>query len=274
MKIQKYMITIFGILVCAISYNIFFTPYVIIPSGTAGIAIIFNRTFGLVEEITITLLSFMFLIIGYLYLNKEEARKAVIGTVLFPLFIYIFRLISLKVDLSIDNNFLTAIVGGVTFGFGLGVIYRQDHFLGGFDILNRIIDKYCNINYSIVTLCTDLFVVIVGGIVLGFETFVYSTVAIFIYRLMIDKISLGIGDNRSFYIITNHADKIKKMIVEELGHGATILKGKGAYSNDNKYIVFVVIPKKDYIRLKEGIKAIDKEAFFVVSSSYEVGGGK
>ena len=177
-------------------------------------------------------------------------------------------------DLSIDNNFLTSIVGGVTFGFGLGVIYRQDHFLGGFDILNRIIDKYFNINYSIVTLCTDLFVIIMGGIVLGFETFIYSTVAIVIYRMMIDKVNIGIGDNRSFYIITSHAKEIKKMIVNELGHGATIIKGKGAYSEDDKYIVFVVIPKKDYYKLKDGIKKIDKEAFFVVSSSYEVGGGK
>ncbi len=274
MKIEKYLITIFGILICAISFNIFFSPYMIIPSGTAGIGIIFYKTFGLSEEITVLLLSLMFLIIGYLYLSKEETRKAIIGTVLFPLFIYLFRVIFVKIDLSIDNSFLASIVGGVSFGFGLGVIYRQDHLLGGFDILNRIIAKYCDINYSIITLCTDLFVVIMGGVVLGFETFVYSAVAIFIYRLMIDKVNLGIGDNRSFYIITTHANEIRKMIVDELGHGATMIKGKGAYSNDDKYIVFVVIPKKDYIRLKEGIKKIDKEAFFVVSSSYEVGGGK
>ncbi len=91
---------------------------------------------------------------------------------------------------------------------------------------------------------------------------------------MIDKVTLGIGDNRSFYIITTEADKIKKMILNELGHGATILKGKGAYSNDNKYIIFVVIPKRDYYKLREGIKKIDPKAFFVVSSSYEVGGGR
>ena len=64
------------------------------------------------------------------------------------------------------------------------------------------------------------------------------------------------------------------MIIEDLGHGATIIKGRGAYTNEDKYIIFVVIPKRDYYRLKEGIKKIDKNAFFVASSSYEVGGGK
>ena len=274
MDYKKYIITVFGIFVCAVSFCIFFTPYNIVTGGTAGIGIIFNKLFHLREEITIFLLSLMFLIIGYIYLNKEDANKAILGTILFPFFIYLFRALSVEVDLSINNNFLTSMVGGITFGFGLGVIYRQNHYLGGFDILNRILDKVININYSIITLCTDLFVIIFGGLVFGFETFIYSAVAIFIYRLMIDKISLGIGDNRSFYIITNHALEIKKMITKELGHGATIMKGKGAYSNDDKYIVFVVIPKKDYFKLKEGIKKIDKNAFFVVSSSYEVGGGK
>lgn len=274
MNLRKYFITIFGVLVCAISFCVFFSPYKIVPSGTPGIGIIFNELFGLREEITIVLLSIMFLIIGYLYLDKEDVKKTILGSFLFPLFIYLFRFIFVKVDLSIDNNFLTSIVGGVTFGFGLGVIYRQDHYLGGFDLLNRILDKYLKANYSIVTLFTDLIVVVIGGIVLGFETFIYSLVAIFIYRLMIDKISLGIGDSRSFYIITTQAEAMKKLITKDLGHGATILKGHGAYSEDDKYIIYVVIPKRDYFKLREGIKRIDKNAFFVVSSSYEVGGGK
>ena len=166
------------------------------------------------------------------------------------------------------------IVGGVTLGFGLGLIYREDHYIGGLDILNRIIDRNINVNYSIITFITDIIIIIIGGIVFGFTTFVYSAVSIFIYRMMIEKVNVGIGDNKSFYIITTHAETIKKMIINELGHGATILKGKGAYSNENRDIIFVVIPKRDYYRLKDGIKRIDKKAFFVVSSSYEVGGGK
>ena len=274
MKLNKLFVTIFGILICAISFNIFFIPYNIVPSGISGIGIVFNKLFNLREELTIFLLALMFLLIGYIYLDKEEAKKAILGSLLFPLFIYLFKLLIVKIDLSIDNTFLASIVGGVSFGFGLGIIYRQNYLLGGFDILNRILDRYIKINSSFITLITDLIVIGLCGITLGFETFIYSTVAIFICRLMIEKISIGIGDNRSFYIITSHANQIKKMIVNELGHGATIMKGKGAYSDEDKYIVFAVIPKRDYYRLKENIKKIDKKAFFVVSSSYEVGGGK
>lgn len=274
MRVKNYLLTIIGIIICAISFSIFFLPYNIIPSGVAGISMIFSKLFGIKEVITISLLSVMFLLIGYIFLNSNEVKKSLFGTILFPLFIYIFGIIFHKIDLSIDNNLLTSVVGGVSLGFGLGIIYRNGHYIGGIDLLNHILDSKVNISYSVITLITDILVIIVGGIVFGFETFIYSTVSIFIYRQMIEKVSVGIGDNRSFYIITSHADEIKKMILKDLGHGATILKGRGAYTNEDKYIIFVVIPKRDYYRLRDGIKKIDANAFFVVSSSYEVGGGK
>ena len=274
MKLKNYLLTIIGIIICSLSFSIFFLPYRIVPSGVSGISMIFHELFGLHEVVSISLLSLMFLLIGYIFLDKNEVKKAFLGTFLFPLFIYIFNLLFTKIDLSIDNNLLTSIVGGVSLGFGLGIIYRYDHYIGGVDLLNRILNRRLNINYGVITLITDIIVVLVGGIVFGFETFVYSMISIFIYRQMIEKVSVGIGDSRAFYIITSHANEMKEMILNELGHGATILKGRGAYTNESRYIIFVVIPKRDYYKLKAGIKRIDNNAFFVVSSSYEVGGGK
>ena len=274
MKFKNYFMVIIGILICSLSFSIFFIPYEIVPSGVAGISVIFRKLFNLNEVITITLLSTMFLIIGYLFLGNDEVKKSILGTILFPLFICLFNILVIKIDLSIDNLLLTTIVGGVTYGFGLGLVHKAGFYIGGIGVLNRIIDRNVKINYAIITFSVDFLIVVVGGLVYGFETFVYSALSIFICRSIIERISIGIGDNRAFYIITTHAEEIKKMILHELGHGATILKGKGAYTNESKYIVFVVIPRRDYVKLKDGIKRIDKNAFFVVSSSYEVGGGK
>lgn len=274
MRVKSYLIVILGILLCAISFSVFYMPYGIVPSGVAGISIIFRRLFDVNEIYTIILLSVMFLLIGCLFLKKYEIKKSILGTILFPLFIFLFNKIFANVDFSIDNALLTSIVGGISLGFGMGLIYHEDHYIGGIDLFNRVVDHNVEVDYSKVTLIIDILVVIFGGVVFGFEAFVYSMISVFIYRYMIERISIGIIDKKSFYIITNRAEEIKKMVVNELGHGATIIKGRGAYSNDDKFIVFVVVPKRDYYKLKEGIKRIDKNAFFVVSSSYEVGGGK
>ena len=113
-----------------------------------------------------------------------------------------------------------------------------------------------------------------GCIVFGLETFIYSGISIYVYSVMIDKVILGLSGNKSFYIITDKPNKVKKFIMEDLKHGVTILKGKGAYTGEERYILFVVIPTRDYYKLKDGLRNIDSKAFFVVSNSYEVGGGK
>ena len=90
---------------------------------------------------------------------------------------------------------------------------------------------------------------------------------------MIDRVTLDLIGSKSFNIVTDKPDEVKDFILNELHHGVTVLNGKGAYSNEKKGILLVVIPKKDYYKLKDGIRRIDEHAFFVVSNSYEVGGG-
>ena len=149
MRVKNRLITIIGIIICAISFSVFFLPYKIVPSGIAGISIIFHKLFGISEIASLSLLSLMFLFIGCIFLDKEEIRKALLGTLLFPWLIFLLNLLFIRIDLSIDNNLLTAIVGGITFGFGVGIIYRSDHYIGGIDLLNRILDKRINVNYWI-----------------------------------------------------------------------------------------------------------------------------
>ena len=75
MRVKSYLVTIIGIIICSVSFCIFFIPYDIVPSGVAGISIIFRNLFNIEEVITISLLSTMFLIIGYIFLDKKKLKK-------------------------------------------------------------------------------------------------------------------------------------------------------------------------------------------------------
>ena len=67
---------------------------------------------------------------------------------------------------------------------------------------------------------------------------------------------------------------ISSFVIDELGHGVTVFDARGAYSNVKTKVLFTLIPTKEYYRFKEGIKTIDKEAFFTVLDAYEVLGGE
>lgn len=274
MKIKRLIMVVVGCLICALSFNIFLSPYQIMPGGISGVAIIFKKIFELEEYITIFLLSIMLLLISLIFLGKKSTIRSIIGSILYPLFIYLTSLFLNYFDLTIYNRLLAAIIGGITFGLGIGIVYKVGYTTGGADILSKIFNKYFHISLGRATLIIDSIITILGTFVFGFETLVYSLISIFLISMMVDRVILGLFGNKSFYIITSKPDKIKEFILTELGHGATIINGKGAYSNEDKAVILAVIPTSDYYRLKDGLQKYDKNAFFVVCDSYEVGGGR
>ncbi len=274
MRIRSFLIIVLGTLISAVAFNIFFSPYHIVSGGLSGIAVLLNYLFNFDEALVIFILSVLLFIVGFLFLDREEMLKSFLGSLLFPLFIYLSNLVLVKMNLQIDNRLLASIIGGVLFGFGLGIIYKEGYTTGGVDILTKIFNKYFHLPFGVLTFCIDLVITFMGCIVFGLETFIYSGISIYIYSVMIDKVILGLSGNKSFYIITDKPNEVKKFIIEDLLHGVTVLKGKGAYTGEERYILFVVIPTRDYYKLKDGLRNIDSHAFFVVSNSYEVGGGK
>ena len=274
MKIKNILMVMLGCLICAIAFNVFLSPYHIMPGGVSGIAIILKKMFDLDEFISVSIMSIFLLGTSFIFLGKKSTINSVIGSILFPIFIYLTKLVLAYFDLSIYNRLLATLVGGASFGLGIGIVYKEGFTTGGSDILSKIVHKYVHISLGTATLFIDGIICLIGFYVFDFETLIYSLISIYIISIMIDKVLLGLFGNKSFYIITSKPEKIKEFTVKELGHSATIIKGVGAYTNDDKYLVLVVIPSSEYYKLKDGLKKIDQKAFFVVSDSYEVGGGK
>ena len=62
--------------------------------------------------------------------------------------------------------------------------------------------------------------------------------------------------------------------MENLNHAVTTFDVKGGFLQDKKKVILTIIPSREYYRVTEGIKHIDKDVFFVVTDSYEVKGAK
>ena len=123
-------------------------------------------------------------------------------------------------------------------------------------------------------LLVDGFIVLAGAFTFGWTKAMYAIIVLYIFSIIVDRVILGISNSKAFYIITSEYEKIKKFILNNLGHGVTVIEVKGGYSGKKDNILMCVVPTSDYFKLKEGIKLIDKEAFIVITDSYEVIGGE
>lgn len=123
-------------------------------------------------------------------------------------------------------------------------------------------------------LFSDGLIVLSSVLVFGINKLMYSIIVLYIISLISDRVVLGISDSKAFYIITDRDDEVRNYVLKYLNHGVTIFKAKGGYKKTNENVLMTVLPTKDYYRLKEGIKEIDKDAFFIVTDTYEVFGGE
>ena len=265
---------ILGCLIVSLSYNIFIAPNKIVPGGVGGIAIILNDIFNIDYSLVITVLNGILLILSLLLLGREKTRATILGSILFPLFIRLTEHINVWLQIDTSNLLLSTICGGLMFGFGAGLIFKAGFTTGGTDITNQIISKYLKLSIGKSMLICDGAIVIASAIFFGINHMMYSILMLYIISLISDKVILGISDSKAFFIVTDKDEEVRKYILKVLGHGVTIFNAKGGRHRENETVLMVVIPTKDYYKLKEGINEIDKEAFYIITDTYEVFGGE
>lgn len=273
-KIKRYGSFILGCLLVAISYNAFLANHDLVPGGISGLAIILNHLFGINNALFVFLVGILLLIISYILLGKEKTKYSVLGTLIFPVFLELTVGITNIFPIDESQLLLASLFGGVIYGVGIGMILKAGFTTGGTDIINQILSKYLKISMGKAILITDGIIVFVSAIVFGPIHLMYSILVLYILSIMSDRIILGISDSKAFFIITEQDDLVKDYVLSELGHGATIFKAKGGLNKENQNVLLCVLPTKDYYKLRAGINAIDKEAFFVATDAYEVYGGE
>lgn len=271
-RIKRYITFVFGVLLVAIAFNLFMVPSKVVY-GVGGIGIILEDLCGIDPSLTIMVGSILLLILSFILLGKEKTTNSIVGSLLYPVFVKFTENIGDVVELGNADPLLIVIFGAVLSGFGLGIIFKTGFTTGGTDILNQIVAKYGKTSVGNAMFLTDGLIIISGVFVFGWTRLMYSLISLYIISVMTDKVILGISESKAFYIITDHETAVKKFILEHLSHGVTVLDARGGFTGNHQKVIMCIIPTKEYFVAKEGIHAIDPNAFFVVTDAYEVSGG-
>lgn len=274
MKIKRIMMVVLGTFLCAIAFNIFMVPYNILSGGVSGISIIVDKIYPINKSIFILISSIVLLILNYLCLGKQSTFKSALGSIMFPIFVSLTESVIVTNHLYISDMLLSSVFGGILTGIGLGLVYKEGYTTGGTDIVINIISHYLHLSIGTTRIFVEGTILLVGTFIFGFDILMYSIITVYLSSIIVDRVILGISQSKAFYIITKKQDEVSEYIMNTLGHGVTILEGIGAFSKKEQDVLLTVIPTNVYYKLKEGLRLIDKDAFFVVCDSYEVGGGR
>ena len=272
-KLERCAIFIWGVLIYAIAFSIFFSPRNIVTGGSTGLSIILEDFLMISPSVTVFLVSFIFLVIGYFLLGRRYALKTFFGVVMLPIFMEFSSIFQIYFNVSDSSLFLVSFFGGILMGLGNGMIVKSGYSVGGFQTVYQILYKYFGISIGKSTLCINGILIFVSGILYGFSNSLYAIIGLYVSSVITDKVMLESSVNKTFYIVTEKEKEISQYIKENLGYGITVVNARGGYSNDKKKVLICALPTRQYYRLREFINAIDDESFFLVTDTYVVYNG-
>lgn len=264
---------IWGILLYSLSFSIFFSPRDIVTGGSTGVAIIMNELFKVDISVFVFFFSLAMLLIGYITLGLENTIKTVAGVILLPIFLKFSSIYVSYIDLSHLSNFMIVFIGGILMGLGNGIIIRSGFSVGGFQTIYQILYKYFYISIGKSTLIINGILILISSKIFGLDNSLYAVIGIYTASVITDKVMLETSISKSFFIITKKHKEINDYITEVLGHSATIMNATGGYNDDKKKVVMCAIPTRKYYLARETIMEIDKDAFFLITDTYEIYGG-
>ena len=263
---------VLGNLAIAIGVSFFILPSNILSGGVAGIAVALEPVFHIEPRLVINGLTLGLYILGAVLLGKQFALKTFVSTIVYPLFITVLGIWFADVRIT-SNPLLASIYGGIFVGTGIGLVYRVGGSTGGMDIPPLIINKYTHIPLSSLVMMIDGLTVLLGAIVYGIEASMIGLVSVWVCGQVINKlITLGAREAKNVLIISEKHDEVIQQIYQQIDRGVTILHATGAYTQQEKPVIMVVLYKKQFIELNRVIAAVDPEAFVIVSDVNEVQG--
>ena len=118
----------------------------------------------------------------------------------------------------------------------------------------------------------DFLVTLLGAITFGINMGLYGLLSVIVNGVVIDKIIAGFKVKSEITIISNRNKEISQYILNDLERGCTFIKGVGGFTGKDTSLLYTVLDRSEFIKLKNHISSIDKNAFITVGEVHEVMG--
>ncbi|KLT17485.1 membrane protein [Neobacillus vireti] len=263
------LITI-GATLMSVGLEVFLVPNNVIDGGITGISIMLSYITGWKLGIFLFILNIPFFFIGYKQIGKTFALSTLYGIIVLSIATTLLH----PVPAFTQDILLATVFGGIVLGIGVGMVIRYGGSLDGTEILAILFNNKLPFSVGEIIMFFNLFILGCAGFVFTWDRAMYSLIAYFVAYKTIDITITGLDESKSIWIISDNARQIGDAIMNRLGRGVTYINGEGAYSGDDKKVIFCVINRLEEAKLKEIVTENDNSAFLAVADIAEVRGGR
>jgi len=276
--VKDYFVITVSAFLYAFTFNFFFEANNLAMGGFSGIGqVVHHYVSFLTPGVVVFVMNIPLLIIGI----KKQGWSLLFSTV-FAISVTSFMIDAMNIFVArmhweypkMDQPLLACIFGGILCGASLGLMMTKNATTGGTELAARLL-KYVFRNISIGRLCLVIDVTVVGiyAVTWGkLEAALYGVIAMYIASVAMDMAVYGTDSAKMAYIISEKCEEITQRLIN-MGLGATILEGQGAYTRSHKSVLMCAAKPSKIARIKAAVVEVDPhKSFIIVANVKEVYG--
>ncbi|ERJ13421.1 YitT family protein [Haloplasma contractile] len=277
-KVATLFYVLIGSVLYAIGIKWFLEPAQLYAGGFTGIAQLISNLseylIGVDLPISITwfVLNIPVFFLGYGKVGKRFTILSIVSVFLGSLAMNFVVIGQLGAQLPIvQDKMLNAICGGVISGIGVGLTLKRGASTGGMDIISQYLSDKGGRSVGAYSFIINAVIIAIAGSVYGWEIALFTLINLFISSVVIDKFHTR-HHKLALFIVTNHKEELVEEIHKRVYRGITLIPAQGAYSKQDKSILFMVIQSYQLYNIVNIITEVDPQAFTNVTKSQGVYG--
>ncbi|MDD6193087.1 MAG: YitT family protein, partial [Lachnospiraceae bacterium] len=250
-KIKNWSVITLSVFIMAVGVYFFKFPNNFCFGGVTGAAVVFAKITPLSAGVFSFIVNMILLAVGFIFLGKPFALKTTYATVLLSSLLLVFEKI-FPMDKPLSNEPMLELAFAIALpAIASALLFYEGASSGGTDVIAMIVKKYTQMeDIGIALFITDLVMIIIACFVFDIKTALYSFVGLALKSFLIDATIENIMLRKSIMITCNDKDAICKFITEELNKSATIVEAKGAYTNDDTYLIFTTLTRHQAVAVR------------------------
>ncbi|KON89467.1 membrane protein [Sporosarcina globispora] len=257
LETKKVFIVLIGAILNAIAMNFFLIPANVYASGFTGVAQLLSSILGDFGStgILLFILNIPVTILAWKKVGRSFTIYSFLSVFLMSFFLEVLPVIHVSKDIL-----LNAVFGGVIAAVGVGITLKWGASTGGMDIIAMVLSRMKDKPVGTYFFTLNAIIIITAGFLSGWEKALYTLVTLYASTRVIDAIHTR-HEKLTALIITKKSEEMKKAIHDHLVRGITTIPAKGAFTNENKEMMMIVITRYELFDLERIIKEVDPNAF-------------
>lgn len=274
-QVRDFFLMTLGTALVSVGVYFFKFPNHFSMGGVSGLSILLGSLFQspwLTPSVFNSVINVLFLVLGFLLLDRGFGLRTVYCSVLYSALVQIFEWVCPMSAPLTDQKMLELFFAVILPALGSAILFNINASTGGTDIAALILKKFSGMDVGRALLVSDVAIAAAALFVFDIESGLCSLLGLAFKSVLVDSSIESFNRRKAFFIITSTPESVASYVTHQLGRGATLWQAQGAYTHETHYVVLTVLSRGQAVILRQNLKRMDPHAFLIVANSSEIFG--